>query len=59
MLEYNKALAIKPNYANAHNNLATIHYLKGNYQLAILHCDKALERGVTNTGLLEWLKPYR
>jgi len=58
--EYKKALAINPNSAEAHTNLGAAYYYKGNYKLAIVHCDKAMELGFrVNPKLLELLKPYR
>jgi len=60
ILEYKKALAINPNLAKVHNNLGIAYYYKGDYKLAILHCDKAVDlEGNVNPKLLELLKPYR
>ncbi|MCK5188165.1 MAG: tetratricopeptide repeat protein [Deltaproteobacteria bacterium] len=58
--EYNKALAINPSLAEVHNNLASAYYYRGNYKLAIIHCDKAVAlRGRVEPKLLELLSPYR
>ncbi|PIP20824.1 MAG: hypothetical protein COX40_02670 [Candidatus Omnitrophica bacterium CG23_combo_of_CG06-09_8_20_14_all_40_11] len=58
--EYEKAIAINSNDAEAHNNLAVTYYYKGQYDLAIKHCDKAIELGGrVHPGFLEALRPYR
>ncbi len=58
--ECKKAIAINPNYAEAHYNLAVAYYYKGQYGLAIEHCDRAIELGCkVRPGFLEALKPYR
>jgi len=58
--ECKKAIAINPNYAKAHNNLAVVYYEQGQYDLAIKHCDKAIELGgKVHPEFLEALKPYR
>ena len=60
IMAYKKAIALKPNYARAHNNLAVVYFRKANYKLAIFHCDKVVAiRGSGNKTLLEMLKPYR
>ena len=57
---FNNALTIKPDLARVHNNLSFAYYLKGNYKLAIFHCDRATELGYrVNPELLESLKLYR
>jgi tetratricopeptide (TPR) repeat protein len=58
--EYQAALAINPDLGQAHYNLSVAYYYKENYRLAIAHCDKAVERGVSvYPQLLELLRPYR
>jgi len=58
--ECKKAIAIDPNYAEAHNNIAVAYYDKGQYDLAIEYCNKAIELGCrVDPGFLEALKPYR
>jgi len=58
--EYQQALTIDPDLPWPHVSLALIYRLKGNYELAIVHCDKATELGaVVDSDLLESLKPYR
>jgi len=58
--EYKCALAINSELAEVHNNLAVAYYHKRNYKLAIQHCDKALEFGISvHPGFLEELKAYR
>ena len=57
--EYKQALAIKDDYAIAHNNLAMTYLKKGEYRLAIKHCDLARELGAVHPKLLEDLLPYR
>lgn len=55
-----KAIDINPDYAAAHNNLAVAYYLTKQYNLAIKHCDKALELGApVHPDFLNALKPYR
>jgi len=59
--KFKKALEINPNLAMAHNNLAVAYYYyKGEYSLAIKHCDKAIELGSSvDPTFLELLEPYR
>jgi tetratricopeptide (TPR) repeat protein len=58
--EYKKAIAINPNLAEAHYNLAVAYYYKGQHGLAIEPCDRAIELGYkAQPELLEALKPYR
>ena len=58
--EFQKAIEIDPNYAEAHNNLAVSYYYKGEYSLAIKHCDKLIELGYeVNPELLNFLELYR
>ena len=40
-----KVLKLEPNFAVAHNNLAIAYLENGEYELAITHCDKAIELG--------------
>jgi len=40
------AVTIDPNVAEAHHNLAMAYYLEKQYELAIEHCDKAIELGL-------------
>jgi tetratricopeptide (TPR) repeat protein len=55
-----KAIAIDPNYAAAHNNLAVAYYYTREYNLAIKHCDRAIELGApVHPGFLNALKQYR
>jgi Tfp pilus assembly protein PilF len=57
---YKKTLEIAPNLGVAHNNLAVAYYFEKQYDLAVKHCDKALNLGYKVTPkLLELLKPYR
>lgn len=57
---YRQAITINPNYAKAHNNLSVAYYFKGDYWLAIDHCDAALRLGHSiNPQLLEMLRPHR
>jgi len=54
------ALIIDPTYFPIHFNLATIYYNAGRFDLAIEHCDKAIELGAqVDPGFLELLKPHR
>ncbi len=43
MIHYQKALEIKPDYAEAHSNLGNVLFQKGSVDEAIAHCQKALE----------------
>lgn len=55
-----KAIALEPGNATAHNNLAVAYYLQGDYELAIEHCDLAVKYGYkVKPELLELLRPYR
>ena len=57
---YKKAIAINLNYAQAHNNLSVAYYRDKQYNLAIEHCDKALELGHNiHPEFLKLLEPYR
>ena len=40
-----KALELNSDFAPAHNNLAIAYLEKGDHDLAVQHCDKALELG--------------
>ncbi|MGD2271859.1 MAG: tetratricopeptide repeat protein, partial [Desulfobacterales bacterium] len=40
-----KALKLQDTFAPAHNNLAIAYLEKGEYHLAVEHCDKAVELG--------------
>ncbi len=40
-----KVLKLQPEFAPAHNNLAIAYLEKGEYALAVTHCDKAVELG--------------
>ena len=58
--EFKKAIKVSPEYADADNNLAVAYYYKGEYSLAIKHCDRAIDLGYrVDRKLLEDLKPYR
>ena len=60
IVKFREVLALKPNLAVAHNNLAYCYYLKEDYQQALKHLDKALLGGYpVPQQLLEGLKPYR
>ncbi len=55
-----KALATDPKLAVAHNNIAVAYYYQKQYNLALRHCDKAIELGYqVPPKLLELLKPFR
>ena len=40
-----KVLKLQPEFAPAHNNIAIAYLEKGEYVLAVTHCDKAVELG--------------
>jgi len=49
-----------PNFGLGHNNIAYAYYLKGEYERAIEHCDKAIKLGFkVHPELLKLLEPYR
>ncbi|GAG89190.1 unnamed protein product, partial [marine sediment metagenome] len=49
-----------PVYAVAQANLAAAYYFKGQYDLAVEHCDKAIGLGYSvNTEFLKALKEHR
>ena len=57
---FQNVLAIDPNDSEAHYNLACHYYHKGEFELAISHCDKAKELGrQPHPNLVERLRPYR
>ncbi len=56
---YEKALALRPDFAEVHNNLAAAYYYKKDHAKAIFHVDKAASLGKVNPQLVEVLKPYR
>lgn len=57
---FKKGLEIDPNLASAHNNLAAAYYYTKQYDLAIKHCNKAIELGYkVSPELLRLLEPYR
>jgi tetratricopeptide (TPR) repeat protein len=57
--EYLQAISLQENFAGAHNNLAMAYFKKQEYALAIKHCDRAGELGISNPALLRDLLPYR
>jgi len=58
--QYKRAVAINPDLAEAHLNLAVTYYAEKRYELAIKHCDKAVELGLkVHQGFLQALKAYR
>lgn len=60
MTEYLRALAISPEHGRTHYNLAVAYYRKGEYAMAIVHCDKAGALGYEmRKDFLELLEPHR
>ena len=60
VLAYTRALSLRPDHADAHLRLAYTHYLRGEYDLALTHCDKSLHfGGKVPPQLLEMLKSHR
>lgn len=56
---FKKAIAINPNYAIAHNNLAVLYYEKGDYALALKHCELAIKLGAqVNPELIKAIKGH-
>ena len=47
--EYQKALELNPNYAQAHTNLGTVYLGKEDYQQAIAHFNKVMELNYYDT----------
>jgi len=56
---FKQAVEIDPDFANAHSNLAVIHFQRKQYQLAIKHADRAKDLGMVNDKLLRTLEQYR
>lgn len=57
---YEKALKLKPDYGDVHNNLAIIYYLEKEYTKAVNHCDRALEMGAKiHPGFIEQLNKFK
>jgi len=55
-----RALSLEPNFAVAHNNLAIAHLENGDPELALTHCDKAIELGyAVAPEIIKELEPYR
>ena len=55
-----KALEIEPNFAVVHNNLAIAYLENKSYDLAVAHCDRALELGYeVAADIIEEIQPYR
>ena len=58
--ELKKVIAINPDLAGVHYNLAVGYLYKGQYGLAIEHCDRAIKLGwEVDSGFLTTLEPYR
>lgn len=58
--QYKRALAIDPNDGAAHCNAAVACFMDGQYGLAVMHCDRALDLGIkVDPSFLEAVKPYR
>lgn len=62
IIDYSKALALDPDYAEAYHNRSTAHLFMGNYGQAVVDCNRAIElapdfvatyvnRGIAHTGL--------
>lgn len=67
IVDFTKAIALDPHYAEAYNNRSTAHLLMGNYGQAVVDCRGALElapdfvaacvnRGIAYTGLRDYNK---
>ncbi len=57
---FKEALRIIPDFADVHNNLAVSYYYGKQYDLAIKHCDRAINLGYeVNPEFLKLLEPYR
>lgn len=55
-----KVLSMEPDFAVAHNNLAIAYLENGQPELAVAHCDKAVEQGFTVAPeIIRELEPYR
>jgi tetratricopeptide (TPR) repeat protein len=55
-----KVIQLNPKDGEAHSNIALAYYYDKNYDLAIRHCDIAIELGYkVDPGLLGLLKPHR
>ena len=65
IIDYTKAIALDPNFAEAYNNRSTAHLVMGNYGQAVVDCDRALalapefvaayvNRGIAYTGLRDY-----
>jgi tetratricopeptide (TPR) repeat protein len=58
--EYKQALAIDPDYGAAHYNLSLVYYMNKQYELAVKHCDAAVELGIkADPRFLQDLKAHR
>ena len=56
---FKKAVQLNPNLGAAHNNLAAAYYYNKDYDLAIRHCDRAIQLGYkVNSRLLQLLKQH-
>jgi tetratricopeptide (TPR) repeat protein len=56
---YRRAIELNPDDAAAHNNLAVAYYYRREYNLAIRHCDRAMELGAkVDPAFLEALDSY-
>ena len=57
---YKKAIELDPYDAATHNNLAVAYYYEDQYELAVKHCDRAIELGFrVHPEFLKNLEPYR
>lgn len=57
---FQTAVSLNPKHPKAHYNLALMYFAEKNYELAIEHCDKAVELGhPASSWFLEALAPYR
>jgi len=55
-----EAIALNPGSGAAHNNAAIAYYYQKKYDLAIRHCDKALQLGyAVSPQFIEYLRPHR
>ena len=56
---FRQAVALDPDFANAHSNLAVIYFQKKQYRLAVKSAARAKELGMDNENLSRSLEKYR
>ena len=56
---FKEAITLKPDYANAYNNLSILYFKMKKYDLSITYCDRARQLGFIDPALFKALEAHR